>query len=248
MAEVRIASLPRNAAALVAVLVAAFSLAGSGSAIAAAAPKQPTEPFFPRSGNRGYNVKHYDVSVGYQPRSGQLTARDVVEARATSGLRRFSLDLDGLKVTSVSVDGDAARYSRGRGKVKIVPATPIEKGKAFKVELRYQGQPRKVIDPDGSTEGWYRTKDGAVAVGEPFGTAAWLACNNAPRDKASFDIEIAVPAGVKAVSNGRLTARQRLDGRVRWTWSEPKPMASYLALVDIGDGKLVRGHVGKLPT
>jgi aminopeptidase N len=229
-------------------LALGLALIGGAIASAAGAPERPTEPFFPRSGNRGYDVKHYDVSLGYQPRSGMLTARDVVEARATTKIRRFSLDLDGLKVTSVSVDGEAAKFVRGRGKVKIVPATPIAKGGRFTVQLRYQGVPRKVIDPDGSTEGWYRTKDGAVAVGEPVGTAAWLACNNAPRDKASFEIQISVPAGVKAVSNGRLVSRRKVDRRVRWSWSEPKPMASYLALVDIGDGKLVLGHVGKLPT
>jgi aminopeptidase N len=247
MTEVRIVSLPRNAAFVVAMVVA-LVLASGASAIAAAAPKQPSEPFFPRSGNRGYGVKHYDVSLGYQPRSGQLTARDLVEARATSGLRKFSLDLDGLKVTSVSVNGEAAEYSRGRGKVKIVPATPIANGERFKVELRYQGQPRKVIDPDGSPEGWYRTPDGAIGVGEPVGTAAWLACNNAPRDKASFAIRITVPAGVKAISNGSLLSRQKVDRRVRWSWSEPAPMATYLALVDIGDGKLVQGQIGSLPT
>jgi aminopeptidase N len=247
MLEVRIVSSPRRAAVLSA-LVAVLVLVSGAIASAAGAPEQPTEPFFPRSGNRGYDVTHYDVSLGYQPRSGMLTARDVVEARATSGLSKFSLDLDGLKVTSVSVDGEAARYSRGRGKVKVVPATPIAKGEAFTVELRYQGVPRKVTDPDGSTEGWYRTKDGAVAIGEPVGTAAWLACDNAPRDKASFDIQISVPAGVKAVSNGRLRARRKTDRRVRWSWSEPSPMATYLALVDIGNGKLVQGHVGNLPT
>lgn len=234
----------RFLAALVVVVVCA----GAAIASAANAPEKPTEPFFPRSGNRGYDVTHYDVTLGYQSRSGVLNARDVIEARATSGLRRFSLDLDGLKVTSVSVDGEAAAYTRGRGKVKIVPAVPIAKGAAFTVELRYEGVPRKVIDPDGSTEGWYRTSDGAIGVGEPVGTAAWLACNNVPRDKASFDIAITVPAGVKAVSNGRLVSRQKVDRRVRWSWSEPAPMATYLALVDIGDGKLVQGHVGKLPT
>ncbi len=241
-----IVALPRTLVVLV--VAAGLALLGGSIAAAAKAPQHPSEPFFPRSGNRGYDVKHYDVSLGYQPRSGQLTARDVIEARATSGLRRFSLDLDGLKVTSVSVDGEAAKFGRGRGKVKIEPATPIEKGAAFTVELRYQGAPRKVTDPDGSTEGWYRTSDGAVGVGEPVGTAAWLACNNAPRDKASFDISITVPAGVKAVSNGKLVGREDVDGRVRWSWSEPAPMASYLALVDIGDGRLVRGHAGKLPT
>jgi hypothetical protein len=247
MLGVRIVSLPRRS---LAVLAPVLCLVVLGGAIASGAngPKQPSEPFFPRSGNRGYDVKHYDVSLGYQPRSGQLTARDVVEARATAGLSRFSLDLDGLKVTSVGVDGEAAKFSRGRGKVKIVPATPIAKGGRLTVELRYQGLPRKVTDPDGSTEGWYRTSDGAVGVGEPIGTAAWLACNNAPRDKASFDIQITVPAGLKAVSNGKLVGRQKVDRRVRFSWSEPAPMASYLALVDIGKGKLVHGQVGKLPT
>jgi aminopeptidase N len=247
MLEVRIVSLPRRVAFLLA-LVAVFALASGAIASAAATPEQPTEPFFPRSGNRGYDVVHYDVSLGYQPRSGTLTARDVVEATATSRLSKFSLDLDGLKVTSVSVDGERAKWSRGRGKVKIIVAKPIPKGEGFAVELRYQGVPRKVTDPDGSTEGWYRTKDGAVAVGEPVGTAAWLACDNAPRDKASFNIQISVPAGVKAVSNGRLLSRHKADRRVRWSWSEPKPMATYLALVDIGSGRLVQGHVGKLPT
>jgi aminopeptidase N len=232
---------------LVVALAVAFVALGAAVALAGA-PSPPGEPFFPRSGNRGYDVKHYEVSLGYQPRSGQLTARDEIEARATSGLTRFSLDLDGLKVTSVSVDGAAAKWTRGRGKLKIVPPAPIAKGEAFTVLVRYQGVPRKVTDPDGSTEGWYRTPDGAVGVGEPVGTAAWLACNNAPRDKASFAIQITVPRGVKAVSNGKLLSRTRVDRRVRWSWSEPAPMATYLALVDIGDGKLVQGHVGKLPT
>jgi aminopeptidase N len=247
MPEVRIVSLPRRSFAVLALAIG-LALLGGAFASAAGMPEKVAEPFFPRSGNRGYDVKHYGVSLGYQPRSGELTVRDAIEARATGGLTRFSLDLDGLKVTSVGVDGEPAKFGRGKGKVKVVPATPIAKGEAFTVVLRYQGLPRKVTDPDGSTEGWYRTSDGAAAVGEPVGTAAWLACNNAPRDKASFDIQITVPAGVKAVSNGRLVGREKVDRRVRFSWSEPAPMASYLALVDIGTGKLVHGQVGKLPT
>ena len=138
--------------------------------------------------------------------AGSCTARDVIEARATAGLsevlarpRRAEGHL-GQRSTA-----KPAKYSRGRGKVKIVAGDADRQGaKRSRSTCATEGVPRKVTDPDGSTEGWYRTKDGAVAVGEPVGTAAWLACNNAPRDKASFDIQITVPAGVKAVSNGRL--------------------------------------------
>ena len=49
------------------------------------------------------------------------------------------------------------------------------------------------------------------------------------------------------MSNGTWSG-EKVDGRVRFSWSEPAPMASYLALVDIGKGKLVHGQVGKLPT
>ena len=35
----------------------------------------------------------------------------------------------------------------------------------FDVEIRYKGKPKEVTDPDGSTEGWVRTDDGAFVVG-----------------------------------------------------------------------------------
>lgn len=217
-------------------------------AAAAAAPKHATDPFFPGSGNFGYDVKRYGVDLGYQPDSGVLTARDVIEAQATEGLSRLSLDLVGLTVTSVNVDGQPARYSRRKDKVNIVPATKIATGSRFSVEVRYEGVPRKVIDADGSIEGWYRTEDGAVGVGEPVGTAAWLACNNTLRDKATFEFQITVPAGIKAAANGVLVAREEAEGHARFTWSESAPMEPYLAMVDIGRGDLIEGQAGSIPT
>ena len=54
MREVRNVSLPRRSLVVIAL---AFSLALLGGTIASAAeaPERPTEPFFPRSGNRGYD-------------------------------------------------------------------------------------------------------------------------------------------------------------------------------------------------
>jgi aminopeptidase N len=248
MRPVQIVSTSRRLLALFAVLILAGTAALATAVAAGAASEANGEPFFPRSGNSGYDVSHYEVHLGYAPRSGVLHARDTIEARATANLQRFTLDLDGLKVSSVSVDGEAAKVGRGKGKIKIRPATEIEAEAKFTVDVRYGGVPRKVTDPDGSTEGWYRTRDGAVGVGEPVGTAAWLACNNTLRDKATFNISIAVPTGLKAVSNGRLVKVGRLDGRREFFWQERQPMVPYLALVDIGEGKLEHGHIGKLPT
>ncbi|HET7445911.1 MAG TPA: M1 family metallopeptidase [Solirubrobacterales bacterium] len=217
------------------------------AAIATAAEKSK-EPFFPRSGNAGYKVDEYEARLGYQPRTGFLNAQVWIGARSTQRLSRFSLDLNGLHVTEVEVDGEPARFNRGRGKLKVTPRTPIEDHAEFAVFVRYQGKPQKVIDPDGGEEGWIRTDDGALAVGEPVGTAAWLPCNNVPNDKASFEITISVPRGLEAVSNGRLALVEREGDRRIFTWVENEPMSPYLALVDIGRGQLVKTRPDGLPT
>lgn len=224
-----------------------LALLGLLAAVAAGAESR-SEPFFPRSGTNAYDVRHYGVNLAYRPSKGTIAAKTTIEATARQRLPRFSLDLVGLRVTAVSVDGEAAEFNRGRGKLKITPPAAIAKREAFTVVIEYRGRPRKITDPDGSSEGWNRTSDGAVAVGEPIGTAAWLPCNNTPADKASFDIRLTVPAGLRAVSNGRLRGVQLPGSRRRYEWRERKPMATYLALIDIGRGKLVYGKTDGLPT
>ncbi|MGV1046924.1 MAG: M1 family metallopeptidase [Solirubrobacterales bacterium] len=235
--------IPRLSRCLLALALASLVLAS-----AAGAAEKPREPFFPRSGNAGYDARHYDVHLSYRPSNATLRAAATIDAFSTRRLSRFSLDLDGLEVTKVLVDGEPARFNRGRGKLKLRPRTPVARGERFTVAIRYQGRPRKVTDPDGSQEGWYRTDDGALAVGEPVGTAAWLPCNNVPADKASFEISISVPKALKAVSNGRLHAVGVRGRRKTFTWVESEPMSTYLAVVDIGRGKLVRSEPDGLPS
>jgi aminopeptidase N len=225
-----------------------LAIAGLFAASTAAAAEKPKEPFFPRSGNSGYDVRHYGVHLSYGPSSGTLRASASLGAVASQRLSRFSLDLDGLEVTEVKVDNQPARFNRGRGKLKVRPTTAIEARQRFNVFIRYRGRPRKVTDPDGSQEGWYRTDDGALAVGEPIGTAAWLPCNNVPADKASFEISISVPSSLKGVSNGRLDKVERSGRRRTFFWVEEEPMSTYLAVVDIGRGRLVRTEAEEIPT
>lgn len=201
------------------------------------------DPFFPGTGNRGYDVLRYDVALAYSPGSGKLRARARIVATASARLRRFSLDLDGLRVSAVTVDGSPARFSRGADKLTVVPARAVAAGASFHVLVRYRGRPQRVTDPDGSSEGWIRTEDGAVALGEPTGTASWLPCNNTPTDKAAFRFEITVPGPLKGVANGRLLGVRRDGGRSTFVWGAPEPMAPYLAMIAIGRGRLDRSRI-----
>jgi aminopeptidase N len=224
-------------------LLAGLVAAALASPVAAGAG----EPFFPRAGNKGYDVSSYDIDLRYRPGHGRLQASAILTATATQGLTRFSLDLYGLHVRRVTVQGEAASFSRGRGKLKVEPARRIARGDEFEVLVAYDGRPRRVIDPDGSSEGWNRTDDGALAVGEPVGTAAWIPCNNTLADKASFNLKVTVPAELNAVSNGHLLRIEGEPGLRTFVWRESKPMDPYLALLDIGRGRLAKTRADGIP-
>jgi aminopeptidase N len=230
---------------LTATLALVLALLG---AAAAAAPGEPErEPFFPHAGSRGLDVRHYEVRLAYRPGPGRLRATTTLTAISTRRQRSFSLDLDGLTVRRVEVNGERAKFGRGVDKLVVHPDRPLKRGERFSAEVAYEGRPRKVIDPDGSPEGWYRTPDGALAVGEPQGTSAWIPCDNIPVDKASFEISLTVPKGLAAVSNGVLGSVEDGPGTTTYNWSEPSPMSTYLAVADIGEGEIERGRIAGKP-
>ncbi|HEX5566246.1 MAG TPA: M1 family peptidase, partial [Streptomyces sp.] len=67
------------------------------------------DPYFPKAGNGGYDVTHYDLALAYDPADRRLTGTATVDARATEDLTALNLDLQGLDVDAVSVDGAGAR-------------------------------------------------------------------------------------------------------------------------------------------
>ncbi len=216
-------------------------LAGSASA------EQPREPFFPGAGSRTYDASSYDVRLAYRG-DGSIRASTAIKALTTRRVTEFSLDFFGPRVNAVKVNGRAARFSRSHGKLRVRPARAVPKGAVLAATISYAGTPPEITDPDGSREGWHQTYDGALAVGEPQGTAAWIPCNNVPTDKAEFKFTVSVPVGLKAVANGRLRKVERRGGRTTYRWTEPAPMSTYLAVLDIGRGRLVRGAAGGEPS
>ncbi len=221
---------------------------GAGVAIPPAAAGEADEPFFPHLGSHAYDVGGYRVRLAYQPREGgRVKASTTVTAVAERQLGRFSLDFFGPRVRQVGVDGRPARFKRARGKLWIFPPEPIARGGSFEATIRYEGRPPRVTDPDRSQEGWIRTDDGAMAIGEPQGTAAWIPCNDIPADKATFAFEITVPQGLKAVANGRLRRVERAGGKTTYRWGERRPLSTYLAVLDIGRGRIRKSRIGELP-
>ncbi|OEJ52212.1 M1 family metallopeptidase [Streptomyces agglomeratus] len=243
------------AAAALLALTSCTSLGGVGGVMGEPGASGVRDPYFPRLGNGGYDVQHYTLTLDYAPRpgtvdrargadrtrradqggpAGRLTGTAKITARATQDLSAFNLDLHGLDVSSATVGGAEAAVSRAGNELTLRPDTELSEGETFTAVVRYSGDPATLVDADGSEEGWLTTVDGAVALGQPSGSMAWFPGNNHPSDKASYDITITVPKGLKAVSNGELKSERTRNGRTTFAWHSGEPMASYLATVAIG--------------
>jgi hypothetical protein len=197
------------------------------------------DSLFPTIGNGGYDARHYDLDLAYTDVVGRaLRGTATIAAVATQDLSEFSLDLQGLAVAAVTVDGRAAPFTLDLDGAKLVvtPASGIARGRGFTVQVTYGGVPVPVIDPDGSPEGWLSNADfGAVALGEPLGSQGWFPVNNVPTDKATYDISVTAQSGFTAVANGVLAAAtENADGTTTYDWTSDDLMAPYLATVSIG--------------
>jgi Peptidase family M1 domain/Peptidase M1 N-terminal domain/Immune inhibitor A peptidase M6 len=193
------------------------------------------DPYFPLDGNGGYDVKHYDLDVKYDPATDVLKGKATIEARATQNLSSFNLDFEGLTVRSIKVDGKSAEWSRDGGELTIVPRRGLRKDHKFETVVRYDGIPATIENPVVGPSGFFHTDDGALVIGEPDVAATWFPVNDHPTDKASYTFRITAPADVQVVSNGVLKHERERRGWKTWTWDAREPMASYLAMMAIGE-------------
>jgi aminopeptidase N len=200
------------------------------------------DSYFPLAGNGGYHVGHYRLDIRYSPGTDVLVGRTTISATATQALSRFDLDLIGLRVRSITVDDDDATWEREGQELIVHPASSIANNAEFEVVVRYRGIPRSPLSY-GARAGAIRTDDGVLIYGEPDVAAYWYPSNDHPRDKATFEINLTVPPGLKAISNGRLMGREDAgNGRVTWSWLEDDPMATYLAMAVIGRFQIERSQ------
>jgi aminopeptidase N len=194
------------------------------------------DAYFPTYGNGGYDTRHYDLDVDYDPGTDRLEGDASIRARATESLCSFNLDLVGLNVRKVEVDGKRADWTRSGQELVVTPKRPLNDGRRFEVEVRYDGMPTEFVIPGLDLRtGFMATPEGATVAGQPEVAAGWYPVNDHPIDKASYSFEVTVPDPYEVVANGFLRDQDRRRGFTTWEWEAREPMASYLATIDIGN-------------
>jgi len=193
------------------------------------------DPYFPAAGNGGYDVTDYDLTIDYVPTTRALDATAVITARATETLSGFSLDLRGLTVSSVSVDGTPATFGQADGELLITPSATLVDDATFSVTVVYGGTTGQPEDATGSLYGWVSFDDGAFVANEPEGASTWYPVNDVPTDKATYSFDVTLPTGTTAVANGDLVEQIDHGATTTFRWQADDIMASYLSMVATGD-------------
>lgn len=192
------------------------------------------DPYVPHRGDSGLRVTHYDLDLAYRPATNALAGRALLTVEPTRPLDSFALDLVGLTVDGVRVDGRRPAHYRHRGaRLAVMLPAIVAPGRSRTVEVRYSGRPRPQHGPWGAV-GWEELTDGVLVAGQPDGAPTWFPCVDLPSEKASFRITVRTDSAYTVLANGSLVGRTRGGSATTWEYDCPEPMAPYLATLHIG--------------
>ena len=221
------------------------------------------DPYYPLLGNSGYDVQHYTLDLDLDVAAGAIAAGKVtIDAVALLSLCTFNLDLRGLEIDTLIVDGQASSFTRHGGELTVEPVTPLAAGSRFTAEVAYHGQPIGQEAPTVGTllgdivgailglgageqkpgpeegeqygSGWWRGREEIFIAGEPAGAESWFPVNGHPADKATYTLRLTVLEPYSVVSNGLLTETITTGTGTTTVWESRNPMASYLVTLHAG--------------
>jgi aminopeptidase N len=217
---------------LSAVLALAAHALGCGDPFAGASGAG--DPYLPFAGNGGYDVSNYAIDLTVDPEADTLNGTAQLEARCTQDLSSFHLDLSGLQVKTVTLDGAVAAFRRKGSELTVICPGLLRSGQEFKVQVAYSGKPEP--EQDGTLSVGWQSQNGYIfTLDEPTGADSWLPSNDTPSDKATYEFRITVPKPLVAAANGVLVDTLDQGEDRTFVWDMREPMATYLAQISVGD-------------
>lgn len=174
------------------------------------------------------DVTAYDVEIALDTAAKTLDGHALVTLVADGGAE-IALDLVGLTVSAVRLDGADVPFAHDGERLAITPAAPPAAGSAVTLEVTYGGAPTPYVEPWG-TWGIVWEAERVFAVNVTEGARRWFPCHDTPADKATFAIAVTAPAAWSVAAPGVLLGSEPTADATgtTWRWAADWPVATYL--------------------
>ena len=214
------------------------------AAVAASAARDgAADPYLPGHGNARLPGRAATTwTCDYRVASNRLAGTAPAHARRRrEPLDRFSLDLAGLRVTKVTVDGRAPRKYTHRGRQAARSGRPQPVAAGRRLHRRRSGTPGSPgpLRGPGASVGWEELTDGVLVAASPTARRPGSRATTGPSDKATYRIAVDRRAATTWWPTARCVDRRRGASTTTWVYEQAEPMATYLATVQIGRYELV---------
>lgn len=199
-----------------------------------ALPGSPTQ----WSRDRKFDVEHLLLEIGVDPAAKRIRGTATHTVRPfLDGLDVVELDCCELEVSKVTANGRACAFSLDGGKLRAKLRTPAPKGRPLRLAITYSGTPRRGIYFTGPEDHLPGRQTMVWTQGQDEDSRFWFPCFDFPNEKQTTEVVATVPAGMRALSNGRLVAHRRAAGKgtETWHWKLEVPHVSYLVTLVVGD-------------
>ena len=146
------------------------------------------------------DVVHYDLEIGLPAPGGNAidAAATLLLTPAREGVHRAVLDLTGLAVDSVSVDGSPCPFGYEDGRLSVSLGEDASPADTFSVRVRYGGVPDDGLIFRRNVHG----RPSVFADNWPNRARFWFPSVDDPSDKATVTFTVHAPATWAVVANG----------------------------------------------
>lgn len=200
----------------------------------------PAKRSFSTASTKPYDVLHYDLTASLAMSDAGFHGTMVITVLITEATDSLWFHALGLVFDSLTVNDTSAAVS-----VDVPDETfSVHLPRAFaaaetaRVRIAYERDvafPR-LVERQGYY--WYpknyepaTLENIGYTMSEPLDARLWMPCFDDPSDKATCGINVRVPAGYLAASNGLLTGVEESDSISVFHWKEDSPIATYLMCI-----------------
>lgn len=200
------------------------------------------------SPDRVVDILHMVIEVTPNFRDRSVAGQTILRFKPlAAGVREIKLQAVDLQVSAAR--GPAGMEFQNTGAELILNfAEPLPAGQEQEIAIAYRAHPRRGLYFRTAELGYRPEDEHLFTQGEDIEARHWFPCHDSPNEKFTSEVICHVPAGMTALSNGRLAGEKTgPDGLTAFHWRQDKPLTSYLVALAAGHFKKIEDKSHRVP-